>query len=123
MPSLEPLSILMLEYQTVGERAITRAVTGFVPCGKPCSSFRPTSPLSWLASRSAVWARPSSLRSRSTSCFRSLFSFFASKVSPAQPNRSRTGFSARLAPVSIGANASWAPRWSAWKKPPPDSPK
>ena len=27
MPSLEPLSILMLEYQTFGERAITRAAT------------------------------------------------------------------------------------------------
>ena len=27
-PSSEPLSILTLEYQTVGERAITRAVTG-----------------------------------------------------------------------------------------------
>ena len=34
MPSLDPLSILMLEYQTVVERAITRAVTGSVALGK-----------------------------------------------------------------------------------------
>src|SRR5215207_4522183 len=122
-PSLEPLSILMPEYQTVGERAITRAVTGRVPCGKPCSSFSPTRPLSWVASRCAVWASASTARRRSTSRFSSWFSFLASKVSPAQPNRSRTGLSARLVPVSIGANASWAPRWSAWKNPPPDSPK
>src|SRR5215207_9663595 len=122
-PSLEPLSILMLEYQTVGERAITRAATGSVPRGKPSSCLSPTRPLSCAASRCAVCASESAARSRSTSRFRSLFSPFASKVSPAQPNRSRTGLSARLAPVSIGAKASCAPRWNAWKKPPPDSPK
>jgi hypothetical protein len=33
-PSLDPLSIVRLEYQTVDERAITRAVTGAVDCGK-----------------------------------------------------------------------------------------
>jgi hypothetical protein len=113
----------MLEYQTVGERAITRAATGSVPRGKPSSSLSPTRPFSWVASRWAVWASASAARRRSTSRLSSLFSPLASKVSPAQPNRSRTGFSARLAPVSIGANASWAPRWSAWKKPPLDSPK
>src|SRR5215204_2802704 len=122
-PSLEPLSILMLEYQTVGERAITRAPTGSVPRGKPSSCFRPTSPLSCVASRCEVCASASAARRRSTSRFSSWFSFLAPKVSPAQPNRSRTGLSARLVPVSIGANASWAPRWSAWKNPPPDSPK
>ena len=53
-PSLEPLSIVMLEYQTFGERAITRAATGSVPRGKPSSCFSPTRPLSWLASRCAV---------------------------------------------------------------------
>jgi hypothetical protein len=30
-PSLEPRSIFTVEYQTVGERAITRPVTGLVP--------------------------------------------------------------------------------------------
>src|SRR5215210_3616890 len=122
-PSLSPLSILMLEYQMLGERAITRAATGSVPRGKPSSPRSPTSPFSWEASRWAVWASASAARSRSTSRLRSLLSFLASTVSPAQPNRSRTGLSARLAPVSIGAKASWAPRWSVWKKPPPDSPK
>ena len=33
-PSLEPLSIFTVEYQTVGERAITRAATGLVASGK-----------------------------------------------------------------------------------------
>ena len=122
-PSLEPLSILMLEYQTFGERAITRAVTGSVPCGKPSSLCRPTSPFSCSASRCAVRVRASSERSSSTSRSSAAFLSLASTVSPTQPNRSRTGLSARLAPVSIGAKVSWAPRWRAWKKPPPDSPK
>ena len=39
------------------------------------------------------------------------------------PNRSRAGLSARLAPLSTGAKASWAPRWNACSGPPPDSPK
>ena len=33
-PSLEPLSIFSVEYQTVDDLAITRAVTGAVDCGK-----------------------------------------------------------------------------------------
>ena len=113
----------MLEYQTFGARAITRAVTGSVPWGKPSSFWSPTSPLSCAASRCAVRVRASSERSASTSRSSAAFLSLASTVSPTQPNRSRTGLSARLAPVSIGANASCAPRWRLWKKPPPDSPK
>ena len=33
-PSSDPLSIFTLEYQTVGDLAITRAVTGWVAAGK-----------------------------------------------------------------------------------------
>ena len=35
IPELEPLSIVTVEYQTVGERPITRAVTGSRPSGIP----------------------------------------------------------------------------------------
>ena len=122
-PSPEPLSIFTLEYQTVGERAITRADTGLVPCGNPSARPSFTSPRSCWLSRRAVSFSPRRLRSSSFSAFRSSFSPLASSVSPNQPARSRAGLSARLAPVSIGANASWAPFWSVWKKPPPDSPK
>src|SRR3954465_2893409 len=40
-PSLLPLSTFTLEYQTVGERAITRAATGFVARGEPPARARP----------------------------------------------------------------------------------
>ena len=121
MPSSEPASILTDEYQTVGERAITRAATGRVACGKPVARLSLSRPRSWAASRSAVADRPSCSRRPSTSALSFLFSSLASKESPNQPNRSRKGFSALPAPVSSGANAVWAPRWRA-PKGPPDSP-
>ena len=113
----------MLEYQTVGERAITRAVTGSVPAGNVSWSWRSTISRSWAASRLAVWASATCRRSASTSSFSFSFSSLASSVSPNQPNRSRTGFSALLAPLSIGASASWVPFWRACRTPPGDSPK
>ena len=118
-PSPRPLSILIVEYQTVGERAITRAATGLVPSGKPSVRRRPTRPRSWSASRRAVSRAASSLRRPATSSRSFSLSPLASKVSPTQPTRSRTGFSARLAPFSIGETTSWAPSWIAPRGPPP----
>ena len=62
-------------------------------------------------------------RSWSRSARRSSTSPLASSVSPNQPNRSRTGLSARLAPSWIGLRTSLVPRWTACSAPPPDSPK
>ena len=86
-PSPEPLSIFTLEYQTVGERAITRAATRLVPDGNMSLALKPTrGALSWAASRSAVCDAASSERSRSTSARSSVLSPLASKVSPTQLN-------------------------------------
>jgi hypothetical protein len=52
-----------------------------------------------------------------------LFSDFASKTSPVQLIASRKGLNARLAPSSIGASTSCAPRWIACRPPLADSPK
>ena len=54
IPALEPLSIVTVEYQTVGERPITRAVTGSKPPSaaepveleqlREAAAFSPTAP-------------------------------------------------------------------------------
>jgi hypothetical protein len=55
-PSLDPWSIVTVEYQTVGERPITLAVTGSVPSGTIpplVSSFSAVSsfaPCCWVCS-------------------------------------------------------------------------
>ena len=58
-PSLDPLSIVTVEYQTVGERPITRAVTGSVPSGTMPPLVSSFSAESSLASCCCVCARAS----------------------------------------------------------------
>src|SRR3954447_11804184 len=100
-PELEPLSMVAVEYQTLGERAITRAVRGVYPARVPPLS-RPRSLRSCVFWPSAPWALASSLRSCWFSAFRSELVPRALKVSLNQLIRSRAGLSARVAPSSIG---------------------
>ena len=122
-PSLDPLSILMLEYQTFGERAITRAVTGSVPCGKPSSLWSPTSPLSCAASRCAVRVRASSERSSIDLALERLVLVLGvdGVADPAEQvaHRLERAARARLDRRERLLRAAL----EAWKKPPPDSPK
>jgi hypothetical protein len=129
-PSSVPLLIWIVEDQSVGERAITRPVTGFSPCGKPGSFWRSTIALSCSFSRCALraWASSvrawaSSVRAWARSFFSFLFSLLASKASPTQLKRSRNGLNTLLAPDSIGDSTSWAPFWTPWSMPPGPSPK
>ena len=94
--------MVTVEYQTVGERPTTRAVTGVVPSGtmpplvsssRADSSF--TSPC-WVCCR-ATWSRSVA----TWSCSLAL-SPRASKVSWNQLTRSRTGLSARSVTLEIG---------------------
>ncbi len=55
-PSLDPWSIVTVEYQTVGERPITLAVTGSVPSGTIPPLVSSLSAESSLASWCWVWA-------------------------------------------------------------------
>ena len=68
-------------------------------------------------------SRATSPRSESRSFASLSRSSWASSVSPNQPNRSRTGLTALLAPSWIGARTSSAPRWVACSPPLEDSPK
>src|SRR3954453_7610763 len=104
-----PLLIDTVEYHSVGERVMTRAVTGAI-WSVPSSSSRPTSLRSSAASRAAASLEIASLREASSSLRSSSRSFLASSVSPNQPNRSRTGFRARLAPSWIGETTWRNPR-------------
>jgi hypothetical protein len=122
-PSDEPASIWTASDQTVGERAMTFAVSGSTPAGYPVSSGRSTIPRSFLFSSSAAFARATCSRSSAFSRFRSSLSDFALMLSPTQPTRSRNGLVARETPVSIGCRTSWAPRWKPWSRPPAPSPK
>ena len=117
-----PWSMKIVEYQSVGDCPMTRAVTGFVPASVLVRSIA-SSPSSWRFWRTA--SVPAIARRR-----RSAFWFFrsetwplASTVSPNQPTRSRAGLSARLAPSWIGETTSRTPRWTLCSPPPADSPK
>ena len=85
-PSLEPLSIFTLEYQTVGERAITRAARAACPREAVAPPEVHQLPRAGSASRSAVCGAASSRAQPLDLAFSSLFSPFASKVSPTHPN-------------------------------------
>ena len=123
MPSELPLLMPMVEYQTVGERVITRAVTSVAPAVKLASLVSPTRACSWAESRSAVWPWAACSRSCATCFLSSLFSFLALKTSPVQPARLRIGLKARLTPFSSGEKAVSVPRENACSEPLPDSPK
>ena len=73
IPSDEPLSIEIVEYQSVGDRAITRAATGLVPCGNPGRLGSPTIARSCWFSRRALWAAASWARVAASSFFSFLF--------------------------------------------------
>ena len=109
-PSVRPLSICTVEYQSVGDRAITRAVTGLVPCGNPGLRDRPTIARSCSLSRTAVWSAASWARASASWRFSFLFSPFAPKASPMKLKRSRKGLAAVLAPFSTGDSTVCAPR-------------
>src|SRR5215218_902347 len=72
---------------------------------------------------SASCRRATSRRSASRSASSLSRSSLASSVSPNQPNKSRNGLSARLAPSCTGATTSIAPVWTDFSGPPEDSPK
>jgi hypothetical protein len=109
--------------QSVDERAITRAVTGFIPSGKAGSFWRSTIRRSCSLSRAAVRASASSVRAWASSFLSFLFSSVASNASPTQLKRSRNGLKTLLAPDSIGDRTSCAPRWMPCSMPLGDSPK
>ena len=121
----EPLPWLMttLEYQTVGERSITRAVTSFPPAAKLALFVSPVRARSSLASCTAVWFCASCWRSCATSVFSCLFCFLAWKKSPVELARLRTGRKAMLTPFSSGEKAACAPFEKLCSEPPADSPK
>ena len=121
IPELEPLSIVTVEYQTVGERPITRLVTGSRPSGIPPWRSRLTSARSSLFSPIADSVSATRSRSSSTSAWRSSFSPRASNVSPNQSIESRAGLSARSAPSSNGPNTVATPRWMLCSGPEDDS--
>ncbi len=121
-PSELPRLMLTVEYQSVGERTTTRAVTGPMSL-RPASALSRASAWSWRPWRAAERMAITSARSASRSRLRSLFSFLASTVSPIQPKKSRTGLSARLPTLSTGESTSRKPRWIACSPPPAPSPK
>ena len=94
---------------------------GSVPCGKP--SERPeldqAAQLLGVARARSRPRRAACAGPRPRPCSSSFSPLASKRVAEPAEQVARTGLSARLAPVSIGANASWAPRWSVWKKPPP----
>ena len=121
-PSSEPLSTRIVEYQTVADWKITRPVFGprSLRFSAPSSS-KSLRRRSWSALSTSVLA--TSVRRRSRSRRRSSTWPLAATVSPNQPNRSRTGFSARLAPSCTGLSTSLVPRCTECSAPPPVSPK
>ena len=103
---LDPLSILMLEYQTVGERAITRAVTGSVPRRNLLDAARPALQLRGVALRGA---RARELGAELVDLLLELLVLVLGVDGVAHPaEQVATGLRRRA--VSIGAKASWAPR-------------
>ena len=118
-PSLEPLSIVTVEYQTVGERPITLAVTGSLPSGTIPPLVSSLSAVSSFASCCWVCC-PRQLVAKSRDLVLELraLSPRASKVSPNQLTRSRAGFSARSAPDSIGLKTVATTSWTPWSGPP-----
>src|SRR4051794_39673536 len=121
-PSAVPLSILSWLYQTVGERPVTRPVTGAI-CDRVRSRSSPTSLPSASALRLAASPAIACARHWRTSTRSWSRSFLASSVSPNQPKRSRTGFSAREAPSCTGETTSRKPRCTECSGLLGDSPK
>ena len=123
-PSDEPLSMLIVAYQTVGEWPITRAVTGrCLVEPAPWSSSSSSRSCGVLARRGPVGDRPRCAARVALAAQLARPRPCASSVSPNQPNRSRTGLSARLAPSWIGERTSSTPRCTPCSTPPAASPK
>ncbi len=110
-PSPLPTSIVTLECQTVGERAITRPVTGsYAEAASAGPRSSSTSLRSCAFSCSASWPATACVRAVTSSDLRRLFSPRASKVLSNQSTRSRAGFRARSATDWTGLKIVLTPR-------------
>src|SRR4051794_457180 len=107
-PSPDPTSTVTLEDQTVGERPMTRPVTGLYGASGPLWS-RLSSLRNWLFSPTASSYFVFFTASARTSALSWPFSPRALNVSWNQLTRSRAGFSARLAPSSTGPSTVATP--------------
>ena len=107
-----PLSIWIVEYQIVGDWPMTRALTGS-RAGERGARVEPEQALELAVLAHRLGAGDGG-RAQLGVLGRagSSTSFLASSVSPNQPARSRTGFSARLAPSWIGETTSRTPFWT-----------
>ena len=115
-PWSEPLSIVIVEYHTVGERPITRARHGLMPSGKRADSLKPTSPRAARVALRCLGRRE--LGAQLLVLLLEVLVLGLGVDHVARPaDQVATGFSARLAPSWRGAITSRNPRCTACRPP------